>query len=74
MLTVMVRFAELDDAVAGGDLEMALRAIARLRRLLEQLEADRVDAARAQGWSWSQIATCLGVTKQSVHRKYATRR
>lgn len=74
MLTVMVSSAELDDALAGGDLGTGLRAIARLRRLLGQLEADRVDAARAQGWSWSQIAACLGVTKQSVHRKHATRR
>ena len=29
--------------------------------------------ARAAGWSWSEIAALLGVTKQTVHRKYKDR-
>jgi len=27
-------------------------------------------AARRAGWSWQDIAVRLGVTKQTVHRKY----
>jgi transcriptional regulator of acetoin/glycerol metabolism len=60
----------VEQAVRGTDLDTGLRAVARLRRLAEQLEADRVTAARRAGWSWQDIAARLGVTKQTVHRKY----
>jgi DNA-directed RNA polymerase specialized sigma24 family protein len=70
MLTDMSAIGDLDDAVHGTDLDVGLRAVARLRRLVEQLEAERVTAARRAGWSWQDIATRLGVTKQTVHRKY----
>jgi transcriptional regulator of acetoin/glycerol metabolism len=69
----MSTIADLDGAAraAGGrDLDAALRGVARLRRLAEQLEADQVAAARRAGWSWQEIAERLGVTKQTVHRKY----
>ena len=62
--------ADLDLAAHGSDPDVALRAVARLRRLLEQLEAEHVVAARRAGWSWQDIAVRLGVTKQTVHRKY----
>jgi DNA-binding NarL/FixJ family response regulator len=62
--------ADLDRAVRGSDPDVGLRAVARLRRLVEQLEAEQVAAARRAGWSWRDIATRLGVTKQTVHRKY----
>jgi len=55
------------------DPEVALRAVARLRRLAAQLEADQVAAARRAGWTWQEIALGLGVTKQTVHRKYRHR-
>jgi hypothetical protein len=62
--------ADLEQALRGDDLDAGLRAVARLRRLVEQLEAERVAAARRAGWSWRDIAIRLGVTKQTVHRKY----
>jgi transcriptional regulator of acetoin/glycerol metabolism len=65
--------ADLDRAARaarGRDLDAALRGVARLRRLAEQLEAEQVAAARRAGWSWQDIAERLGVTKQTVHRKY----
>ncbi len=62
--------ADLEAAVRGSDLDAGLRAAARLRRLAEQLEAEQVAAARRAGWSWQDIAVRLGVTKQTVHRKY----
>ena len=67
---IMSAIADLDHAVHGSDPDVALRAVARLRRLVEQLEAEQVAAARRAGWSWQDIAVRLGVTKQTVHRKY----
>lgn len=38
--------------------------------LLQSLEQLHVDNARAQGWSWQQIAAALGVSRQAVHEKH----
>ena len=57
-------------AASSHDPELGLRAVAALRGLLEVLEALQVDNARAKGWSWQQIATLLGLTKQAVHHKH----
>ena len=56
----------------GGDPAAGLAAVAALRRLVEQLEDLQVQHARQQDWSWAQIATALGVTRQAVHRKHTT--
>ena len=62
-------------AEAGSrDPRVGLRAVAALRRLLEQLEALQVDHARNLGWSWQDIALELQVSKQAVHKKHAGRR
>jgi predicted transcriptional regulator len=47
--------------------------VAALRGLVEALEALHVDNARAKGWSWQDIASRLGVTKQAVHQKHGPR-
>jgi IS30 family transposase len=65
---------DLEQAVRGADLDVGLRAVARLRALTEQLEAEQVAAARRAGWSWQDIAARLGVTRQTIHRKYQRRR
>ena len=65
---------QLAAAAAHDDPEIGLAAVAALRQLLGQLEALQVAAARAHGWSWERIATALGITRQSVHKKYASRR
>jgi hypothetical protein len=62
--------ATLADASASRDPEVGLRAVAALRGLLEVLEALQVDNARAKGWSWQDIASRLGVSKQAVHQKH----
>jgi hypothetical protein len=51
----------------------ALSAIMELRRRLDELEEFHVENARGHGWSWSEIAQPLGVTRQAVHSKYAKR-
>jgi hypothetical protein len=65
--------ATLAAAMDSRDPEIGLRAVAALRGLLEVLEALQVDNARATGWSWQQIASRLGVTKQAVHQKHGPR-
>ncbi len=57
-------------AASSRDPELGLRAVAALRGLLEVLEALQVDNARANGWSWQDIASRLGVTRQAVHQKH----
>ena len=67
------RAAALADASSSHDPEVGLRAVAALRGLLEALEALQVDNARAKGWSWQDIASRLGVSKQAVHQKHGPR-
>ena len=67
----MTRATEVAQAAGSRDPDEGLRAVAALRRLVEQLEALQVDNAREQGWSWQQIAAALDVSRQAVHKKYA---
>lgn len=62
-------------ALAAGDDDprAALRAAAELRRQTERLEGQLVRRARNQGLSWAEVAAQLGVSKQTVHRKYGGR-
>ncbi|MDQ3571071.1 MAG: helix-turn-helix domain-containing protein [Actinomycetota bacterium] len=69
----MATAVDLARDVGGADPQQGLRAVAALRRLLEQLEALHVDRARELGWSWQEIASELGVSKQTVHRKHGRR-
>jgi hypothetical protein len=70
----MSEATQLAAAAAHDDPEVGLAAVVALRQLLDQLEALQVAAARTHGWTWERIATALGVTRQSVHKKYATHR
>jgi hypothetical protein len=60
-------------ATSSRDPEIGLRAVATLRGLVEVLEVLQVDNARAKGWSWHDIASRLGVSKQAVHQKHSPR-
>ena len=64
--------SDITDA-AGADPDAGLRAVTALRPLTERLEILQVDNVRKAGWSWQQIAERLGITKQTVHRKYGKR-
>ena len=70
----MVNAVELANGAASNDPAVGLQAVSALRELVERLEVLQVQNARTQGWSWQEIARCLGVTKQTVHRKYAHRK
>lgn len=62
--------SDLASSAGSGDPQVGLRAVTSLRRLVEQLESLQVDRARDLGWTWSRIATELGVSKQAVHQKH----
>jgi len=64
---------DLAAAASSADPRAGLRAVVALRRLLERLETLQVQNARRQGWSWQEIAAALGVSKQAVHQKHASR-
>jgi FixJ family two-component response regulator len=51
--------------------EEALAAVVAIRHMAEQLERRAVKEAIAQGWSWSQVAEALGVSKQAAHKRHA---
>ena len=73
MLTDMNSTLALAEGATSEDPDVGLRAVAALRALAEQLELLQVERARTLGWSWQDIATRLGVTKQTVHRKHGRR-
>lgn len=55
-----------DDGGVVGE----LARIAEDRRALARREEVAVRRARHTGLSWAEIGTLLGVTKQTIHRKY----
>lgn len=56
---------------ADGDAALdALSDIGTLRRLLDQAELSAVRAARQRSKSWAEIATRLGVTRQSAWERW----
>jgi hypothetical protein len=60
-------------ATERGEPGPALRAIADLRRHLEELEEYHVETALARGASWSEIGAALGISKQAAHKRFAGR-
>ena len=67
----MTDFPALLAQTVEADPARALRASAELRREVEREQEVLVHRARVAGLSWVEIAECLGVTRQAVHKKYA---
>ncbi len=66
----MASASDLATTASSGDPTEGLRAVVALRQLLERLERLHVQRARDQGWSWQDIASVLGVSRQAVHQKH----
>jgi hypothetical protein len=73
-LTAMTDTTQVASAASSKDPTVGLRAVRSLRTLVEGLETLQVGNARQQGWTWEQIAQLLGVSRQAVHKKYASGR
>lgn len=55
-----------DDGGVYGE----LAAVREEKRALSRREEVAVRRARNDGLSWAEIGTLLGVTRQTMHRKY----
>ena len=53
-----------------GNVVAELAAVAEAKRELSRREEVAVRKARNGGLSWAEIGVLLGVTKQTMHRKY----
>ena len=64
---------DLSRLPTADDPAAALAAVVSLRRYADRLELAAAAAALEQGWSWSQVAEALGITKQAAHKRLAPR-
>jgi hypothetical protein len=64
---------QLIELPSPADPTEGLAAVVALRRLANELEDSQVELAMRAGWSWSDVAEALGVTRQAVHKKHARR-
>lgn len=55
--------------VADGDVE-ALRDMTGLSALLDDAISEAVKGLRAHGYSWTDIADRLGITRQAAHQRW----
>jgi hypothetical protein len=55
--------------VASGDVE-ALRDMVGLSGLLDEAISDAVTGLRSHGYSWSEIADRLGISRQAAHQRW----
>lgn len=62
----------IDPSPLGGPAD-GLAASSALRAMADRLEDAEVERAMREGWSWSQVAEALGVTRQAVHKKHLRR-
>ena len=55
--------------VAAGDID-ALTAMARLADDLDHAIGDAISGLRARGYSWAEIGTRLGITRQAAQQRW----
>ncbi|WP_436537076.1 hypothetical protein [Actinoplanes sp. HUAS TT8] len=55
--------------IATGDVE-ALRDMVALSTLLDESLDDAVEGLREHGYSWAEIATRLGISRQAAHQRW----
>jgi hypothetical protein len=58
--------------IARGDIE-GLADLANLSTQVDTAIADAVTGLRATGYSWAEIASRLGITRQAAHQRWGDR-
>jgi len=51
--------------------DLAFAVAISLRKEADKIERQAVKNALKEGWSWSQIAQALGISKQAAHKRHA---
>lgn len=69
----MMAFVPTEEEAVPSDPAEGFAAVLALRQLADRLEAGQVERAVLEGWSWTDIAAALGVSRQAVHKKHAKR-
>ncbi|WP_417235417.1 hypothetical protein [Arthrobacter sp.] len=64
---------ELNQIPPLGGVADELAAVPALRALADRMEDAAVERALTEGWSWTQVAEALAVTRQAVHKKHQPR-
>lgn len=54
---------------AGGDVEL-LPVLRDVQASIDTLMRESIAACRAEGYSWAEIATRLGTTRQAAQQRY----
>jgi DNA-directed RNA polymerase specialized sigma24 family protein len=54
---------------AGGDVEL-LPILRRVQDDVDELMREAVDHCRSEGYSWAEIASRLGTTRQAAQQRY----
>jgi hypothetical protein len=72
-LAAVESLAETITVPDPSDPDDAFASVVALRRLADRLELAAVNVAVRQGWSWTDVAAALGVTRQAAHKKFARR-
>lgn len=60
-------------ALRADDPGEALRALVALREEIAVVEVDAVERALSRGWSWTEVAGAIGISRQAAHKRYARR-
>ena len=68
----MATSAAASPAHTGGPADR-LAAVIALRELADRMEDAAVEQAMREGWSWTEVAQALQVTRQAVHKKHLAR-
>lgn len=66
-------FVPTEEEAVPRDPAEGFAAVLALRQLADRLEAGQVERAVLDGWTWSDVAAALGVSRQAVHKKHAKR-
>lgn len=58
----------------AGSIQLdALAGLSMLSTVLDGLIAQEVRSRRAEGYSWAEIGSSLGVTRQAAHAQFGTK-